>query len=173
MFWFGHGVFFCNKFRSVVALMPYFPVVSPIKNIYPAPSKNTEKFAFFQNILILVLASLSWPSGILQKSENLFCRCNRRYNKQISHLTSKCWPGGLFCNFSLYVKLCGGGDPPLQSNTEIIIWRTFSKRLRKPERRLNPQTMFLTITLHQSQSKRPVFDDFWLFPRGETAFYGG
>ena len=110
MFWFGHGVFFCNKFRSVVALMPYFPVVSPIKNIYPAPSKNTEKFAFFQNILILVLASLSWPSGILQKSENLFCRSNQRHRKQISHLTSKCWLSGLFCNFSLDVKLCGGGE---------------------------------------------------------------
>jgi len=48
--------------------------------------------------------------GILQKSENLFCQDNRRHPKQISHLTSKCWSGGLFCNFSRYVKLIGGGD---------------------------------------------------------------
>ena len=30
--------------------------------------------------------------------------------KQISHLASKSFPGGLFCNFSLDVKLCGGGE---------------------------------------------------------------
>lgn len=68
--------------------MPYFPVVEPTKNIYPPLPKNAEKFAFFQNILIPVLASLSSPSAILQKPENLFCRGNRRHNKQISRLTS-------------------------------------------------------------------------------------
>ena len=83
-------------------------MVEPIKNIYPPPPENAEKFAFFQNIRTPVLASPSLPSGILQKPENLFCRGNRRHNKQISHLTSKCWLSGLFCNFSLYVKLCGG-----------------------------------------------------------------
>ena len=82
----------------------------PVKNIYPPPPENAEKFAFFQNNRIPVLASLSWPSAILQKPENLFCRDNPRHNKQISHLTSNCWLSGLFCNFSRYVKLSGGGE---------------------------------------------------------------
>ena len=30
--------------------------------------------------------------------------------KQISHLASKSFPGGLFCNFSRYVKLSGGSS---------------------------------------------------------------
>ena len=97
-----------------------FPVVSPIKNIYPPLPENAEKFAFFQNNRIHVLASLSWPFGILQKPENLFCRGNPRHRKQISHLASKSFPGGLFCNFSRYVKLCGGGDllSPFFSETQ-------------------------------------------------------
>ena len=96
--------------------MECFPVVSPIKNIYSPPPVNTSNFAFFQNNRIPVLASPSWSSGILQKTENLFCRGNPRHNKQISHLASKCWSGGLFCNFSRYVKLCGGGD---ESRTRV------------------------------------------------------
>ena len=35
---------------------------------------------------------------------------------------------------------------------------------------INP---IFTITLHQPQSKRPVFDDFWPFPGVETAVSGG
>ena len=85
-------------------------MVSLIKNTYSPPSKNTSNFTFSQNILIPVLASLSWPSAILQKTENLFCRGNPRHNKQISHLASKASLSGLFCNFSRYVKLCGGGE---------------------------------------------------------------
>ena len=85
-------------------------MVSPVKNTHPPPPENAEKFAFFQNIRIPVLASLSWPSGILQKPENLFYRGNRKHPKQISHLASKSFPSGLFCNFSLDVKLCGGGE---------------------------------------------------------------
>ena len=97
-----------------------FPVVAPIKNIYPPLPENAEKFAFFQNNRIHVLASLSWPSAILQKPENLFCRGNRRHNKQISHLASKASLSGLFCNFSRYMKLCGGGDSlsPFFSETQ-------------------------------------------------------
>ena len=98
-----------------------FPVVSPVKNTYPPPPENTSNFAFFQNNRIPVLASLSWRSAILQKPENLFCRGNRRHNKQISHLASKASLSGLFCNFSRYVKLCGGGDPLLPNYTELLM----------------------------------------------------
>ncbi len=85
-------------------------MVEPVKNTYPPPPENAEKFAFFQNNRIPVLASLSLQFGILQKPENLFCRGNRRHHKQISHLASKASLSGLFCNFSLDVKLCGGGE---------------------------------------------------------------
>jgi len=80
------------------------------KNTYPPPPVNAEKFAFFQNNRIPVLASPSLPSGILQKSENLFCQGNQRHHKQISHLASNASLSGLFFNFSLDVKLCGGGE---------------------------------------------------------------
>ena len=97
-----------------------------------------EKVAFFQNIHAPVLASLSWPFGILQKTENLFCRANPRHHKQISHLASKASLSGLFCNFSLDVKLCGGGDPLPLGFTSKNIWIAYSKRLQKPGWRLNP-----------------------------------
>ena len=103
---------------SHLFILEWFPVVSPIKNIYPPPPENAEKFAFFQNIRIPVLASLSLPSGILQKAENLFSQGNRRHPKQISHLASKASLSGLFCNFSRYVKLCGGGDSSSRCSKE-------------------------------------------------------
>ena len=79
-------------------------------NAYPPPSKNTSNFTFFQNNRTTVLPSLSLLSGILQKSENLFYQSYLRHHKQISHLASKASLSGLFCNFSLDVKLCGGGE---------------------------------------------------------------
>ena len=134
--------------------------MSPVKNTHPPPPVNTSNFAFFQNMRVPVLASPSLPSAILQKPENLFCQGNRRLHKQISHLTSKSFTGGLFCNFSRYVKLCGGGDPPLQSNTEKSIWIACSKWAWHPGWRLQHLSTIITWPITHLR-KTCLFSSIW------------
>jgi len=60
VFWFGRGVFFCNKFRSVAALMPYFPVVEPAA---PNPSPNglfLMIFGHFRGLKLLFPGVSHW-----------------------------------------------------------------------------------------------------------------
>ena len=91
--------------------LEWFPCGVACQKTHTLHHRKTRKILhFFQNIRAPVLPSLSLPFGILQKPENLFCQGNRSHHKQISHLTSKCWLSGLFCNFSLDVKLSGGGE---------------------------------------------------------------
>ena len=125
--------------------LEWFPVVEPVKNTHPPPPKihsiillAPSKWQFFPKYPYTRFGLSILAVCHFTKTENLFCRANRRHHKQISHLASKASLSGLFCNFSRYVKLCGGGDQPLQSITEKSIWISCSKRLQKPGWRLNP-----------------------------------
>ena len=78
--------------------------------------KFTSWLSFSRKLIFSIYDKKSaFAVFLLQYS--VFCKIKKRlkqavltHPKQISHLASKALLSGLFCNFSLDVKLCGGGE---------------------------------------------------------------
>ena len=83
------------------------------------------------------------------------------HNKQISHLASKASPGGLFCNFSRYVKLCGGGEgsrTPVRKpiHTNFSGCRTLFKFPEADGQRSNCPLLYFPVTAAVRKKLPPV-----------------
>ena len=104
-----------------VTIFALFYIINQLFNL-PSAVPFAHKLIFPTYNQKSAFAAFLLQYCVFYKIKKLLKQAVLTHHKQISRLTSKCWPGGLFCNFSLDVKLSNGGNPLLPNNTEKSIW---------------------------------------------------